>query len=337
MNIGTTFDLERAQNWDLDWKASLKRVVDLGLSPVRIGIKWKKITNNSKLKTPRQRRARLWRENLNQVDYNWEEYDYILNYLHENKIPTILVTGMKSPQWPEYYIPENLMHNESTINASNAQLKKSLSYFITESIKRYSHFKNITHLQIENEPFLPAGPNKWRIPEELLRSEISLAHKLTSLPILLTAQGLPTTGVLAEYIRGRYRYKKRLVDYGDAIGLNIFPIIRDNFLFNTTRTFRATECAWKYFGHLVNKIRSEGKTCLVTELQAEPWEGKEPDFADPFGNTTCDPEMVRAYIKIVEKIGFDTILLWGIEFHLKCASVGNTTWLEMIRSLIHIQ
>ncbi|MBU0976154.1 MAG: hypothetical protein ABIE03_05105 [Patescibacteria group bacterium] len=331
MKIGTTFDLERAQNWGLNCKKSLERIIDLGLSPIRIGIKWNKVCNNSPPKADQPMARKLKDQNLKQGNYNWTEYDHIFEYLNRNKIPTILATGMKSPQWPEYYTPNNLI-TQFTIN--NPKFKNSLFSFINACIKRYSHLSNITHIQIENEPFLPSGPNKRRLSEVLLTEEISKAREKTKLPILLTAQGLPTTGIIAEYLRGRHKYKKTLTDLGNAIGLNIFPVIHDHFLFGSTKTFKASKLAWKYFDRLVNEIKSKDKECLITELQAEPWEGKEPDFKNPYGNKTCNPDMVKDYLKRVGDIGIETVLLWGIEFHLKCETQGNDTWIKMIEQVL---
>lgn len=47
INIGTTFSYREAELFCLDWRETLKAIINLGLKPIRIGAYWDKIENTS--------------------------------------------------------------------------------------------------------------------------------------------------------------------------------------------------------------------------------------------------------------------------------------------------
>lgn len=321
MKIGTTFDFEQAESFGINYKKALKRIIELKLTPVRIGIKW------SRVEGKKQR-------------FNWKQYDEILHTLKRNRVETILQVGMKSPRWPEFFIPDwqsiNTIKKEIYLD-NNDSLKINLFNFIEKTINRYKSFKNISSLQIENEPFLKSGPNKWRISDDFLYKELSFARKTTDLPILLTAQGLPTTGLLAEFLKGRYKYKKDLLKYSDTFGLNVFPRIKGETLVHKKYIFKASKLAWEYLHSWLKKTTKLEKALLITELQAEPWSPHKWDFKDPYAHATCNPDMVKQYLRQVKAIGFEKVLIWGTEFHLKCEQEGNSVWIEKLYNNMLLQ
>lgn len=316
MKFGTTFDYEQAQNLGLDYKEVLERIVSLKLSPIRIGIKWNKVEGKRK-------------------KYNWDIYDNILAMLDKHKIPIVLAIGMKSPRWPEFFIPEwvnlKLIEN-SVVSGEDIDLKDNLFDFISKVLKRYKDLKCIKYIQVENEPFLKAGPYKNSISYKFLENEINFIKTLTNLPIILNAQGLPTTGTFAEYLKGRNSYKKKLIKLSDIFGINIFPKFEGKIFNKANKEFSASCFAWWYLKKLFNKTNNLKKKCFVTELQAEPWQFGDVDLYDAYANKTCNPDMVRDYIDRLRKIGLENILIWGVEFHIACEKKGNDGWIKKIYS-----
>ncbi|MFC1780605.1 hypothetical protein ACFLY9_02830 [Patescibacteria group bacterium] len=315
MQLGTTFDIDYATHLGLNWKDTLEQIVNLKLSPIRIGIKWSRVKVQKK-------------------KYNWLDYDEILELLDSKNIPILLSVGMKSPRWPEFFIPDWIETNttNSIIDINESNIKDSLFEFIKITIERYKHLRNIKWLQVENEPFLESGPNKLRISQDLLKEEVSFVRSISNRQILLTAQGLPTTGLLAEYLKGRYKYKNKLINIADIIGFHVYPKFEHESLLNKPKTFSASKTAWKYLQKLFNKTQSVNKECWCTELQAEPWQVELVSHKDTYVNKTCNPKMVKNYIKKLENIGFKTILVWGTEFHIKCEHEGNDKWIKRIYS-----
>ncbi len=313
MNLGTTFDYEKAIEYGLSLKETLNEIIKLKLSPVRIGLKWNKIE-------------------IEPTRYDWSIYDYIINFFYTKKTPIILAIGMKSPRWPEFYVNrEKFKSNRSVFEFEDDEFYERLFKFIEKGIRRYRKFKNIKYLQIENEPLLKSGPNRETLTYNLLNKEVLLARSVSDIPILLTDQGLPTTGLMAEYLKGKYANKKKLVELCDCFGLNIFPRFEDKILNTFNYTYKASIFAWRYLLKLFNLAKSKCKECIVTELQAEPWQLGNINYKDANKNKTCKLKFVKDYLRKLKLIGFDTVLIWGTEFHLKCKNEGNLDWMSIYK------
>ena len=100
MNIGTTFDPQHAKYLGLNWKDTLKQILDLGIDPIRIGIKWNHVEKESET-------------------YEWDEYDELFSILEENGARIIATVGMKAPRWPEFVlirVPASLSRSHSRTN-----------------------------------------------------------------------------------------------------------------------------------------------------------------------------------------------------------------------------
>jgi len=302
-SLGTTFDYEHAIHLGLDWKATLQKIINLKYSPVRIGIKWNKVEKNM-------------------GEFDWKIYDELFNTLDKTNIEVILCIGMKSPRWPEFFIPDwikwkkNKFFYKKQINFSSEETDILLN-FIKTCLNRYLKHKNIKFIQVENEPFLPAGPNKYFISEKLLQKEIDIVKSITNLPIILNDQGLPTTGIIPEILKGKYFKKLKLMKMCDILGLNIYPIFEDKWLFGKPKKFSASKIGWKYLNFLINQATKMNKKIFITELQAEPWQIQKVDIKNLERNISNTPEMTKIYINKLSKLQIEKILLWGSEFLIK--------------------
>lgn len=324
MYLGTTFDFEQAQNVGLKWEDALQSIIRLGVRPVRIGIKW----------------SRIERE---KGKYRWDVYDHILTKLKENNVPIVLCVGMKSPRWPEFYIPRYIhegsqLSNNQVIGLSNNRLCDHLFDFIVKTLTRYKSFDNVRWIQVENEPFFPFGPNKWSISGELLKKELQIVKNTISLPTIVTEQGLPTTGVLSEFTKGKWTTKKHLlsIDNLDIIGFNVFPQISGKLFGLKPHIYKASHFSWKYLEYWIQRVLKSTKQCWISELQSEPWESREVNYRDAYGNPTCNPDLVIKYISRIKTYGKKSTvktLLWGTEFHLGCKQKGNPSWIKMYSHL----
>lgn len=314
MKIGVTFDYEQCNNLGIDWKKALTYITKLRIPIVRIGLKWNKIE-------------------IEKDKFNWEIYDEMLQFLGKNNIESILCLGMKSPRWPEFFIPEWLdfkISNAFRVLRSDDILRRRLFLFFEKAIERYSGSKCISSIQLENEPFLKAGPQKGRIDQLFLMEEFSYLETLTNLQVILNAQALPTTGVLAEYLKGRNEYKKKLIEICDTFGVNIYERFEGKTLGGFKKTFKAGKFAWIYLKKLIEYAESYKKNIFVTELQAEPWQLGEVNLKDAYANRTCNPRMVLKNIQKLKNLGIETILLWGFEFHIACEQEGNDEWVKLL-------
>jgi GH35 family endo-1,4-beta-xylanase len=320
MQLGITIDLDQIQEAQLSLKEITSWIHKLNIQLVRIGIKWSRVEEQK-------------------GKYQWKEYDDVIEFLNSNNIPTILVLGLKSPRWPEFYIPDWVnfqkpkmrsfhLQRSDEITPNDVYLKERLFNFVQKCILRYNNFQNIISFQVENEPFFPFGPNKWTISTHFLQEEIAYIKSLTQLPILLTTQGLPTTGILSEYLHCRYKAKKNIIKLADIVGFNVFPKFESKLFGLFSKMYTASSKEWNYLGKWLRKAEKE---IWITELQAEPWELSEISLKNSATNKTCKPEFVQEYIRKLKNLGIKTILLWGFEYHIACAKEGNPEWLELYK------
>lgn len=313
MQIGTTFDIDEAQSHNIEPLKMLDDIRSLGIAPIRIGIKWNKVEKEK-------------------GKYRWDSYDEVFKFLDKHRIPSILAIGMKVPRWPEFHLPDWIVDEkkEKGIYGFRINFKDNLYRFIQKCIERYTRFSQVKWIQVENEPFLKAGPKKLSISKGLLNEELDLVSSLTRLPIMLTAQGLPNTGLFAEFIKGRYGYKRNLIDKSDILGLHVYEKFEGQLFGRDNHIFSATRLSWLYLKHLIKYARKNGKKVWITELQAEPWESTERDYTQSNIYRTCNPETVSQNIKRLRELGIKTILVWGTEFHLSCKKAGNSDWTNKI-------
>jgi hypothetical protein len=313
MILGTTFDPQYCKSLNLDPLDTLEKLIELELNPIRIGVKWSEVEKRKD-------------------EYTWREYYEIFEILQNNKIEIIPVIGIKVPRWPEVYIPDYLEFDKKdnyTISARDEFLKKRLFKFLKELISHYQKLKNVKCVQIENEPLIRFGPKNWKLSYEFLEEEVELVRKLWKKPILLTTSGLPTTGLPVEIINGGLKAKLNIGKLADCIGLNVFPRFEIKKLGKVTYA-NASNTSWQYLNYWFNRYTKLGKECIVTELQAEPWQSKDWNYGDPKGNPSCTTEMVKSYIKKLREIGFKKSLVWGTEFHVACKEKGNEEWVNVI-------
>jgi hypothetical protein len=72
----------------------------------------------------------------------------------------------------------------------------------------------------------------------------------------------------------------------------------------------------------------------VTEAQAEPWESSSDSYADP---RSFHPADIAGVFNGLKEEGFTTIMLWGSEYWLWRASLGDESWLDAAGAIVHAE
>lgn len=312
MKIGTTFSYLEAEYLGLDWEKALGEILNLGLNPIRIGAYWSEIEKKK-------------------GKYNFSLLDKQIERISKRGASVILVTGVKSPRWPEFYFPHWL---EEKLNLCRQQtIKESpisnyLFPFLEKTVNHYKNHQAITHLQVENEPLNFSGPKSDRLSPKLLAKEVKLVKKLTKKPIILNSwvEMNPCKKLLRD-LTLKEKSLDTCLSLGDILGLSVYPSYPGQPEIN--------DGDWQIFGEWLNKANKANKEAWVVEMQAEPWpkEGEKKIFKDPFGNSSCNPTSIKSHFTKLRDVGFKTILLWGSEFWVKCAQEGNKLWLKAVQNL----
>lgn len=293
MKLGTTFSHRHAAWLGLSPIKALEEVINLNFDLIRLCCYWNEIE-----KQP--------------GDYDFSTIIHLLNHCEEKKQPVIVTIGMKSPRWPEFYIPTWLSFHPYPPN-----IPSSLFTFLTQTLKELTSYSCITHWQVENEPLDPSGPKNQTVPLDILEQEVALIKLNDSRPIVITLWG--------------NELKKRnlllhVTNLADIIGIDLYykQFITKKFGFS----FYSSPSPFMGEGW------GEGEV-WITELQAEPWEADEAGYKSE-NPKSMSPELLLRNFERAKQLNPKAILFWGSEYWLWKKTQGDTRIIETVQSIIKL-
>lgn len=230
--------------------------------------------------------------------FDFSDLDWQIQKASDAHIPIILAVGMKSPRWPECFIP-------SWASGLDAEQKEeALRLYIKEVILRYKHYGEITAWQIENEPNLAFGLCARR-PQGFLEKEIMLVKSLDSRSVLVT-----DGGEFGDWYRAAIS--------GDLFGTTMYrKIYPPSIGFLTGEIeYPISPSFFRFKEKLIRFLLHDyTKRFIVIELQAEPWGSVEiPLLSVQEQLSLFTPDYFKETIEYAKQAGFDTYYLWGAEW-----------------------
>lgn len=234
----------------------------------------------------------------------------------------LLVVGIKSPRWPEYWLPPDMRQytpGQFGIVGERPELRAAVLAHVTEVVIRYSDHPALYAWQVENEPLDWAGPSLWRLDPGLLASEVELVRLLDpDRPLALTfflqlSTSCPDPLDLRDCDLPRMLFgppadhAEDLLDLlrpGDILGADVYTAIGDSHVPDDW-TSHAAEWA--------HRAAQSDVRFWITELQAEPWETGRSKPTN--GNAAVvTPQRTEQLIDdAVMRSGAEVVLLWGVE------------------------
>lgn len=308
MEIGASFSHYFLKYLGLDIFDAIKEYKTLGMQWVRLGCYWSSIESVKKT-------------------YDFTEMDRIVESFEGSGLKIIMTVGMKSPRWPEYFIPSWLVKEtkypkNKIVDQNDVAVSSNVLGFISQCVKRYTNKRAIKVWQIENEPLDPAGEFGMSISEDLLKNEIAQVRRDDNIrKTLVSVWG-------NELIkRGNYQIA---ADLADIVGINLYlrhPVKRLG-LFNG---YSGPKDRLERIKRVLSNIKRQGKTVWITELQSEPWEtdGVVTRKTNP---PSFLPGDFESNLKYGVGLGASVILLWGYEWwYLKRVRGDGRYWEEAKR------
>ncbi|MBN2482757.1 MAG: beta-galactosidase [Candidatus Omnitrophica bacterium] len=320
--LGTTFSQQQCDYLGIDWKETYEEITGMDFEFLRLGAYW----------------SRIERE---EGEYDFSELDWQLDIAAQKKIKVLLTVGMKSPRWPEYYLPDWLkvkirMRRGADIT-QHEEVRAAVLKFIRKVVGRYREHEAVYAWQIENEPFNHSGPFGWRIGRDFLQEEIALVRRLDpeNRPVVVNVLATSNT-FLRLLFRLIYRRDpiRETVGIADIPAFNIYPVIGHKwggmrFCFKT----RMEQLVF-YIRSLVQKVHGQQKEAWVTELQAEPWEPGKLVHADE-EELMCPLQSYTSVFKEMASVGFDTVFLWGVEYwYYRKVRHDDPSWMDTMKEII---
>ncbi len=297
VQFGVTFSPYYAQDLGQDWKTTyLSLIQDLKVKNIRLNSYWDIIQP-----APTQ--------------FNFQDLDYMFDLASKNNVKVLLIVGIKQSRWPECRIPG--WAKELSLGERR---QKNLE-FIEKVITRYQNNSSLWAYQVENEPLLNYGHACDPHDRDYLKQEVQFVKKLDPRkPIILTDSGelrfWRTPMQLAD-IFGTTLYRET---YNPILGYFYWPLPPAFYNFKSS---------------LITKIFAQGiQKTIIVELQTEPWLPQEPakipveDQIEIF-----DLDNFKNNVEFARRTGFDTTILWGVEWWYYMSSKNHPEYLEYAKTL----
>lgn len=323
IRVGTTFSRRQCQYLEIDPKKTYMETLNAGFDLIRLGAYWDEIEKK-------------------EGEWDFSMLDWELEQAKEKNVQVLLTVGMKAPRWPEYFIPDWVMssvalHYGQNV-ASNRFLRVKTLNFVKEVVARYKDHEIITAWQVENEPLDRSGAKWWWIDSSFLAEETALVREIDEKdrPIVINAATFPNNFLrrLRTVFSPNHPLPESLA-IADIWGLNIYPVVghrfwRFNYYFWTHPMERGD-----YFRGIIELAKEHGKEVWITELQAEPWEPGHLAYRDQDRPPTGWPQMAADNFAELKQLGFQTVLLWGVEYwEHRRELYGDTMWWDVVNDIL---
>ncbi len=296
MLLGTTYSHKQSTWLSLDPIKTFNQLLALKFDSIRLCCYWSEIEQT-------------------QGAYDFSRIEQFLTLAEKAGQKVIVTVGVKAPRWPEFYIPAWIKKHKE-----EKQTEYALK-FIEQTINRLKGYNNITHWQVENEPFDPSGPENKYISAAILSAESVLVKKLDpsrETVITLWANDLAkrkhymTAAALADIVGLDLYYKQFITK---QLSLSLYAKPKD-------RAEKIMSC-----------MKSCGKPFWITELQAEPWENDDKTFrsAKP---KSMNPELLKQFYAEAKALQPEAIYLWGSEYWFWKYAQGDDGMLSTVKEIL---
>ncbi len=298
VDFGVSYSPQYASFLGLDWQKTYLAILhELGVKKLRLTSYWSSIEPE-------------------RGESNFGELDYLLSQADMVGAEVVLVIGQRQPRWPECHIPA-WAKKQSDEDRRGYQLQ-----FMQKVVERYAQHPAVVAWQIENEPLLDTfGEGCDRYTEAELQEEVDLVRSLSDKKIVLTDSGE----------LGSWLVPMKL---SDEFGFTLYRKVYDPWLGYTKYPWPPIFYVAK--AEVVKRMLGQSeKQAIVMELQSEPWyKHNNPSEQGPSEQLEMfTPQELEENIAFVQRGGFDSTYLWGVEWWYWMAQHGYPQYLEIVRKL----
>jgi hypothetical protein len=326
--VGISFRPPQVEAYGLEGRATLQRLLAYPFELIRLGAYWNRVEPQP-------------------GEFDTSELDWQIEAAERAGKQVILAVGaVKTFGYPEFFVPrhwlqEPLREGSLVSPASHASLLSGATQFITRLVTRYRDRASIVAWQLEHEAVDPLGvEHTWRLADHFVETELE-ALKIAdpSRPVMMNGF-LPTSWPvrLSQWWRTRDQGDSLAVAarLADIVGVDYYPRHALTSLGPITLYLEGADLPWQSAlrERLFESIRIRGKTLMVSEGQAEPWETiATPPNPERQTMYSCPPEqLVRNFNSA---IGWSrahhpiyAYLFWGAEYWVLRDKSGDASYLQ---------
>ncbi len=307
---GFTFSQLQCQYLGLDYQETFKAVCELNPKVIRLCAYWNEIEPQ-------------------EGEWHFEILEWLLKKCDQINIDVVLALGMKSPRWPEFHFPKwieqrcNVQKTEQTLD-SDETLKDHTLHYIQKVVEQTKHYSSIKYFQIENEALGKVGIAGDRcLSTDFLEEEINLVRKLKrdDQKIVLTC-AIDLWPPLSSADSDLFL---KSVELGDAVGVNVYTKVPTESSYLTPTLFY-----WRKLKKWSKHLEKLNKESWISELQAEPWEHGGAVHLEKMDYPSATPEQTKKTFEKLKDMGYQTILLWGVEYWYWQKVSNQTKWWDEV-------
>src|SRR3989344_1188672 len=337
-SYGTSYSFEQAEWYGLDSRKAYLDLLDkFDFEWIRIPFFWDHPSTHSTNSV--QAISGQSSSNFGNID----DLRWAVSEANKRNVNVVIALGAKTPYYPEFHLPENVasqLSPDQNIDSNHAVGAEILE-IDRRLVEALSHYENISHWQIENEPFTP-NENGWTVDESLIKEEIGVVRNADPIkrPIILSHVG-PVVFDL------RWKRLLKLLESGDVLGVNAYFKTQGASLFSFSlfgnqisipwpRGLSWPVQSWGLFSPDFAGIKKEagkvGVDVWVLEMQAEPYirdlnDGRKKEFS-------FDAEDLKKGHNYLSSEKIKTIGFWGSPFWLFREGLGDFSWLNLVGEIV---
>ena len=326
VSYGVSYSFEQAQWYGLDGRDAFVELLDTTrFDWVRLPFFWDEMVD---------KKGRLKLEDL----------EFAILEAKKRNVKVVIALGAKVPYYPEYHLPQRIKNQlkfgetiglDHPIAAEILEIDKKV-------VRELSKYDNISHWQVENEPFL-ANVNNWKIDESLLSAEIEVVRENDPKmrPVILNHVG-------PAVFDKRYKSLLSLLLPGDVFGVNAYFKTQGVYLMAFRIFGKEVKIDWPHFlvwpvqswsgfspnfSNLKKESEKRGVDFWILEVQSEPYIRALDDAKRNQSYFTAGD--IEAASTFLNSFRINSMGLWGAHFWQYRARIGDKSWEDSVKKLIN--
>lgn len=306
--LGTTFSQVQCRDLGLDPKETFIKVLNMGFDVIRIGTYMDEISRQG-------------------LDFT----DWMIKQAEDREIPLIVTVGLKAPRYPEFFPDEKIKTRLNlaeipgqTIGTDDLTFQEVISH-VKSIVAKYKERTIIKGWQVENEAedrLNFAGSHS--IFSRLFDEEAKAAKEGKSPKqeiYFSNAFNIPDSD--ENLLRNIRRNPS-------GIGFNIYYRIPNP----NGGYYQLKNDDFKKLAIIADLLNRNNITPSIFESQAEPWEDGAHIHLSERYYPSSNPDIAVKLASKLTQVGFRQILLWGCEYWIYRENIGQTEWMDAMRSYL---
>ena len=333
--LGISFRSPQVDVLGLDGRSTLHELLAYPFQIIRLGTYWNRVEPEPGIFRP-------------------DELDWQLDAAERAGKQIVLCVGpLKTFSYPEFFVPEHILTRPLREGAllrpeTHGRLLEAGIAFVQRVVERYKDRKAIIAWQVEHEAVDPLGmEHSWRLATAFVEKEMEAVREVDATRPIMMNGFLPTS------LPVRLQQWWRTRDQGDSLsiaerladvtGIDFYPRHALLSVGGATIYLDGSRNPWQQRRrrHIFASASRSGRSLMVSEGQAEPWETvTTPPNPVGGGMYSCGPEhVISNYNQCMTwaregGAPLQAYLFWGAEYWVLRQQSGDPRYLAAFSRIL---